>query len=659
MDGSSISGQAISAARDSLLARHGEEYRDRIDRGVQQVAALWREEDGTAEDFQAFCLAQFIADPDLLHATFERLQQNFMLLGGYFTEMRRDLNAPLQLDHGAILPVDYLFGNFSPSAHLGEDLYRSRIAFTVLLNFPRSTLQQRLEEGGAWSRRQWAEIRMADRFRTRVPAEVNQALNTAYTNADNYISSYNIVMHNVVSGGERLFPEGLVLISHWGLRDELKAQYANADGLKRQQLIQRIMEHIIAQEIPAEVVDNPAVDWHIDDNTITANGTTGKGEAAPREDDVRYRHWLNIFQAERGLDAHTPDSPTLIARRFNEDREIPEETVEKLFVSILSSPEVRETAERISTRLGRKLEPFDIWYTGFKSKPAMTEEELDRIVARRYPTVERFESDIPNILVRLGFSIDRARYLADKITVDASRGAGHAMASGRLVDNARLRTRIPADGMNYKGYNIAIHELGHNVEQVLSFQLMDYPGLRSVPNTAFTEGFAFVFQSRDLELLGLRSGAQETKSLEVLDALWSTYEIAGVALVDMRVWRWMYEHPDATPAQLREAVIGIAKEVWNTYYAPLFGVEDVPLLAIYSHMIDAGMYTPDYPLGHIIAFQIERYLEDKNLGQEMERMCATGSVTPELWMRTAVGASISTQPLLEAAREALDVTAAP
>ena len=338
MDGSNINESAITAVRDSLLARHGEELRGRIDRGVRQVAALWREEDGDAEAFMEFCLGQFVAEPDLLDATFERLQRNFMLLGGYFTEMRRDLNAPLQLDQGAILPVDYLFGTLSPSAHLSEDLYRSRIAFTVLLNFPRSTLAQRLAEGDGWSRRQWAEARMADRFRTRVPAEVNQALTTAYTNADNYISSYNIVMHNVVSGGERMFPEGLVLISHWGLRDELKAQYAQAEGLKRQRLIQRIMEHIIAQDIPAEVVNNPAVDWQLDDNTVSPAGSAEPGAASPREEDVRYRHWLNIFQAERLLDAHTPDSPTHIARRFDDDREIPEKTVEELFVSILSSP---------------------------------------------------------------------------------------------------------------------------------------------------------------------------------------------------------------------------------------------------------------------------------------------------------------------------------
>lgn len=658
MSGSNITDQTITAVVDTLIARHGEAQRARAEKGVRQAAQLWREEDGTPGDFQEFCAAQFIADPDLLDATFQRLQHNFMLLWGYFTEMGRDLNAPLQLDQGPILPVDFQFGEFAPSAHVNEDLFTSKLAFTVLLNFPRTTLTERIEKGDGWSRRQWAETRMANGFRTRVPSEVNQALNTAYTNADNYISSYNIVMHNVVTkDGARLFPEGLTLISHWGLRDELKGQYAKPDGLPRQRLIQRIMEHIIAQDIPMAVINNPKTDWLIDENSIAPAGGKPGGLKASREDDTRYHHWLEIFRAEQELDPYHPDSPTLIARRFNDDREIPEAKVEELLTSILSSPEIKQTAALIRQRLGRELEPFDIWYTGLKSRPALTEDELDRIVAKKYPTVEAFENEIPFILSKLGFSADRARFLAGKITVDPSRGAGHAMGPGRLVDNAHLRTRVPQSGMNYKGYNIAVHELGHNVEQVMSFQLMDYPGLRGVPNTAFTEGFAFVFQSRDLELLGLRAGDPKAAAMNTLDVLWSTFEISGVALTDMRVWRWMYEHPEATSAQLREAVIGIAKDVWNSYYAPVFGVKDVPLLCIYSHMIDAGMYTPDYPLGHIIAFQVEEYLEGKNLGREMERMCTIGSVTPDLWMRTAVGAPISTQPMLEAARQALVVMA--
>ncbi len=207
--------------------------------------------------------------------------------------------------------------------------------------------------------------------------------------------------------------------------------------------------------------------------------------------------------------------------------------------------------------------------------------------------------------------------------------------------------------MDYKGYNIAIHEFGHNVEQVFSLHRTSHALLRGVPNTAFTEGFAFVFQSRDLALLGMENTDPQVEHLTALDNLWSTYEIGGVALVDMRVWRWMYAHPEATPAELKAAVITIAKDVWNDYFAPVFGFQDCELLAIYSHMIDNSLYLPNYPLGHIIAFQIEDYMKDKNLATEMERMCAIGSVTPDYWMREAVGESISTEPMLKAAAEAL------
>ena len=44
--------------------------------------------------------------------------------------------------------------------------------FGDLLTLVRSTLEQRLSEGQKWSRRQWAESRLAERFGKRVPAEV-------------------------------------------------------------------------------------------------------------------------------------------------------------------------------------------------------------------------------------------------------------------------------------------------------------------------------------------------------------------------------------------------------------------------------------------------------------------------------------------------------
>jgi oligoendopeptidase F len=219
-------------------------------------------------------------------------------------------------------------------------------------------------------------------------------------------------------------------------------------------------------------------------------------------------------------------------------------------------------------------------------------------------------------------------------------------------DRAHLRTRATG-GLDYKGYNIAVHELGHTVEQVFSLNEVGYYFLSGVPNTAFTEAFAFTFQARDLGLLGVSQPDPQAEALKTLDTFWSTYEISGVSLVDMRIWRWMYEHPKADPSQLQEAVIRIAKEVWNRYFFPVFGMRDTPILAIYSHMIDSSMYLPDYALGHIINFQIESYLKERNLAVEMERMCRQGALTPSLWMERAVGAPISTEPLLSATEAAL------
>ena len=139
--------------------------------------------------------------------------------------------------------------------------------------------------------------------------------------------------------------------------------------------------------------------------------------------------------------------------------------------------------------------------------------------------------------------------------------------------------------MDYKGYNIAIHEFGHNVEQTISLHDVDYYLLNGVPNTGFTEALAFVFQKQDLALLGLSQADPLHEHMLALDDLWGAYEIMGVSLVDMNVWKWMYEHPDASADELKQAVKEIAIDVWNQYFAEVFGIKDQTILAIYSHMI--------------------------------------------------------------------------
>jgi len=245
--------------------------------------------------------------------------------------------------------------------------------------------------------------------------------------------------------------------------------------------------------------------------------------------------------------------------------------------------------------------------------------------------------------------------VAGNIVVDPARGSGHALGAAMRSAKAHLRTRVGKDGMDYKGYNIAVHELGHNVEQTFSLNEIDHTLLYGVPNNAFTEALAFVFQGHDLELLGLASPNARSEALKTLNDFWGTYEISGVALVDMDVWHWMYDHPKATPAELKAATLQISKDIWNQYYAPVFNQKDVVLLGIYSHMISYSMYLPDYPIGHLIAHQIEEKMKQAGaIGPEFERMTKTGSVVPDVWMRNATGAPVGSEAMLAAATRALD-----
>ena len=641
----------IKSVTGKMESKFGKDNSKRIKTGVHQMQKLWQKEDGTVEDFEKFCFKNFIVDKEMMDKSFRRLENAFENINGLLVELKRDLQWNLHVDTGPILAIDYLVANFNLASHVGEDLCKSKVAFFVLLNFEMHTLDDCIKHGDKWSRRKWAETRLTHKFTACVPSNVKQKIHEAYISTNNYISNYNIYMHNLLTeDGKHLFPEGLKLISHWGLRDELKAQYNKEDGFQRQQMIYEVMKKIISQEIPEVVINNPEVDWKVSTNEVYGENVNNS-----KEPDTRYANLLKVFHAEKSADAYYPLYPTFIDRRFNKDREIPESVVEKLFVDLLTSKEFKKTGKLIEKRLNRKLEPFDIWYKGFKSESIYNEDELNKIVSERYPDVKVFEAKIPETLMLLGFDKETADFLRSKIEVDPARGAGHAMGAGRRSDKAHLRTRVPEGGMNYKGFNIAMHELGHNVEQTFSLYRVDHTLLQGVPNTAFTEAFAFVFQGRDLDVLGISKKDEDKEYLKALNQLWSVCEIAGVSLVDMWVWHWMYDHPEATPSELKNAVIEIAKKVWNEYFFPVLGHKNAIILAIYSHMIDAGLYLPDYPVGHIIQFQIEEYIKDKNLATEMERMCKLGSITPDYWIKQAVDESISVEPLLKAVRRALKV----
>ncbi len=624
------------------------------DRGEQQCAALWRAEDGSQADFDAFVQQWRATTPEARYALFEKISRALEIFNTQANQTTIELGRPTVLAAGEPGEFDYLLSSYDASAHFSDDMFASKVAFITILNFPHYTLEEKDALGSGWDRLQWAYARLGDQFTERIPASVSQRVTAARSAAEGYVDRYNIRMgHLLTPEGERLFPEDMSLLSHWNLRDELKSNYADVPHAKeKQEMIYKVMERIVTQEIPAAVVDNPAYDWYPYSNTVLKDG---QEVSLPAEGDVRYAHILNQFHTYQELDKWCPAMPTAIARNFEGSIEMTDREVEELFLRFLTSEQVKQVGAQIGERLGRELRPYDIWYDGFKSRAAIPEDKLTAETRKRYPDAEAFHRDMPRQLRNLGFPPQEAQFLADHIVVEGARGSGHAWECVGRTEPARLRTRIGPSGMDYKGYNIAVHEFGHNVEQVTDLYHIDHYTLAGVPNTATTEAMAFLFQVRDLQLLGY--GRQQMDDNATLDIFWNMYEIMGVSLVDMYTWRWLYAHPSATATQLRDAVLSIARKVWNDYYEPVLGTHDSPLLAIYSHMLDYPMYLPNYPIGHIIHYQLEEHLakcgSDADFAAELQRIYKQGRLTPQAWMQGATGSVISVEPILSAVAQIL------
>ncbi|MFY9153123.1 MAG: hypothetical protein WAO52_13990 [Prolixibacteraceae bacterium] len=624
-----------------------------IEKGVKHAASLWRESDGTSEDFVKFCSENYISEPAKKEAVFTRFAEYFESLNGHFNKLNLDLQENVQLMKGDVLPIDPLFAAYNPGAHLINDLYDNKIAFIVALNFPYYPTEEKNDLGANWTPTEWGYARLGDMFRSRVPAALVLQESKVTAECDAYIADYNIYMGNLLNDeNEKLFPENMVLLSHWNLRDEIKANYANKElGLKKQALIYQVMQRIVDQSIPKVVINSGNQDWNPVTNEVFVSGT--KTESEP-ENDARYQQILNTFHAYQAVDAYNPEMNTAIKRAFSVGMQIPQAEVQKLFNEFLSSPEIAGVAAIIKKRLGRELQPWDIWYDGFKARSFIPEEKLNAITEQKYPNAAALEADLGNILLKLGFTKEQAGFIASRVSVDPARGSGHAWGASMKSEKAHLRTRIPASGMNYKGYNIAIHEFGHNVEQTIS--LNDVPNymINGVPNTGFTEALAFVFQERDLLLLNMKDTNPDKDYLKTLDIFWSMYEIMGVSMVDMKMWQWLYINPNSSAAELRDAVLQITKDVWNTYYAPVFGMQDQTILGVYSHMVNSPMYLPNYAFGDLIHFQLEEHFKTNEFAPEVMRIFALGQLTPNEWMKQAVGAPISNEAILKATNEAIE-----
>ncbi len=631
------SGRAIAA----LITQHGESQRAMIESGVGRVAVRWNSKDGDAAAFEAFCVKHFVVDPAERTRLLVRLERALEQIDGHLYEMRRTLRRHHDLRGDEFAGVDEILAQFDPSPDLSEQLYKQKVAHLCLLNFPRPTLATMLRDGPSWDDAGWAATRVAQNFGPRIPVELADRARKNSFESGSFVSHFHVPVGSMVdANGKRWFEADRKLIAHWLVREEIKAGYGDADGLLKQRALSWVMARHIDGTIPKCVMSGQEKrDWNPQTNTV-AQGDPGELLGL-----VRYERWIANFRMAREFDPLYPDEPTAIARKFALEREMPESEVEKLMIALLEAPVRRDLAAFLTKRLGRPLEAFDIYFDDIVE--AKTASAMNAAVKKRFGSVSELQAKLPTVLRELGFDAKDADFLGTRIQVEVAKGAGHAMRPQLEGYGAWLRTSSLDTELGWDGFDTAMHELGHNLEQLCSTYFVSRPALRGVPNTACTEAFAFLYQSLAKRVLGLEDAAEVERqfALDSVSTMLSACQIAGPSLLELRAWRWLYANPEATPVALRTEVLRIAESLWSQFYARDFGKDDYRILAAYQHMIAHPLYLPDYTLGHMMSHQIRSFMRGKELAAETKRITSLGCLTPDLWMRKAVGGPVSAESL--------------
>ncbi|MCP4759783.1 MAG: hypothetical protein GY876_10060 [Planctomycetes bacterium] len=626
---------------DEMVSKHGEAARERASAGIDRVRERWSTEDGDEAAMRTFCLDHFVANACRLSSLVNRLEIALEQIGGHLYEMHRTLRRWSDLRGEQMDEVDDILATFDPAPDLSDQLYRQKLAFVALLNLDRPDLNTMLEHGGSWDSNQWAAVRICRSFGPRIPAEVSDLARELGHRASMFVSGFHVPVGTLVTqSGTRSFEADRKLLAHWLIREELRGGYAEEDGLETQHALMWVMRRHIDGTIPKSVMNGEDLgDWNAANNTVAGNDP---GELFGLE---RYERWIDMFTVAKAYDEHYTEHPTAIARKFDLNREIPETTVERLLLDLLESPARDPLARLVADRLGRPLEAHDIYFD--QVAPSQPVDDLNALVREKFGDHRGLQLALPDVLTGLGFPLGTANFLGSRVKVEIARGAGHAMRPQLPEYDAWLRTNSLDDQLGWDGFDTAMHELGHNLEQLCSTHFVPRPALRGVPNTACTEAFAFLYQALAPQALGIEVDAQQTADYAAAETMLNACQIAGPALLEIHAWRWLYANPDATAESLRDEVLRIADDLWTKHYAEYFGEDPYATLAAYQHMIGYPLYLADYALGHIISHQIRTHVQGRDLSAETQRICAIGQVTPDAWMRKAVGSAINAKVLGE------------
>ena len=636
---------AAARATHALIEKYGQTHATAIRSGVELVAKRWSAADGDAAQFEEFCVKHFVADSNERTRLLLRLEQAMEQIDGHLYEMRRTLRRHHDLRGDEFPGVDDILAQFNCSPDISEQLYKQKIAHLALLNFPKVTLDIMLKDGAAWSDEEWAAARVALSFGPRIPAELAERGSKVSFHAGKFVADFHVPVGSMVDDqGKRWFDADRKLIAHWLVREEIKAGYGDVDGVHKQRALSWVMARHIDGSIPASIMNGRT--GALETRAWNPHANTLDGVAASELFGLeRYEQWIAQFHMAREFDPYYPDEPTAIARKFALEREMPEHEVEQLMIALLESPVRQDLARFLGKKVGRALEPFDIYFDDVvEAKPAT---EMNAAVRARFSSGKDLEAKLPTLLRELGYSDSDADFLGSHIRVEICKGAGHAMRPYLKGYGAWLRTSSLESELGWDGFDTAMHELGHNLEQLCSTYFVSRPALRGVPNTACTEAFAFLYQSLAKRVLGVESAAEAERQFAVdsVGTMLAACQIAGPSLLELRVWRWLYANPQATASALRDEVLRVADDLWARYYQRDFGTDPYRILAAYQHMIAHPLYLPDYTLGHVMSHQIRSSMRGKDLAAETKRITSLGCVTPDLWMRRAVGSAVSAEVL--------------
>jgi hypothetical protein len=633
----------------ALVERHGQTQAERIRTGVERVARRWAGDDGPADQFQAFCQDFYVADPADRKRLLARVEIVLTTTHGHLYEISRNVGQWTEFAGDQLPGVDELLATFDPAPDLAQQLYAQRIAFLILLNFEPPTLETMQREGAGWSTDQWVAARLTRGLPPRIPAEVQTAVRRKHIAAKNWIYGLHPHVGAIVDAdGNRLYDPGTTLLLHWKVRDEAVLAYGTPDALARQRALMWCMRRFIDGSLPKVLLERaPDGPWDPKENTI------GGKPVSETIGLVRYEHWLEVFRAEQLLDPYYPEHSTALARSWELDREVPPERAEQILVDLLKAPVRQRLYAFLRDRLGRPLEPHDVYNsTPFERAPA---EELDAAVAKRFKGLDDFAEALPTILREVGFSDADADWIASRIRVERSRDAGHSTPPGLPEYGPWLTTSLNRGRFDFGAYGTATHELGHAVEQSVSGVRAPRPALKGVPGSCAVEAVANVFCDTRFRLIGVKLSTEDIEPLDqmAVESMLASCQMAGPSLLELRAWRWLYDHPDATAADLRDAVLKIAADIWSEFFEPYFGPDPYYLPAAYQHMIGYPLYLANYVLSDLALQQMRAYVRGKDVAAELMRMYTIGRLTPDIWMERAVGAPLSAEPLLRSTERVL------